>query len=261
MLKFITGEPALAFNKNLVVADLHIGIETEYRRSGIKVPTQIEKVKERIDKLIKQTKAKRLIVLGDIKHQVPGVSFQELREVPEFFEYFSKKIETHIVLGNHDSELPALIENKHWLETDMHNGFGPFIHDTSGFKIEGVYICHGHANPKKEFLNCKYLIVSHTHPLFEIRDKLGYRFVERVWVKGSLDKKKVFRKYKTETKNLPEAILMPAFNPLSGGVPINRKGTDAFSNPVTKLIETKRAEIFLLDGTFLGSLSGLTKNY
>ena len=110
MIKFITGEPALVFNKNLVVADLHIGIETEYRKSGITIPTQLEKIKEKIDGLIKKSKARRLIIIGDVKHQVPGVSFQELREVPEFFNYFSGKIETHIVLGNHDSEIPALVE-------------------------------------------------------------------------------------------------------------------------------------------------------
>src|SRR3989338_1481879 len=108
MIKFITGEPALVFNKNLVVADLHIGIETEYRKSGITIPTQLEKMKEKIDGLIKKSKARRLIIIGDVKHQVPGVSFQELREVPEFFNYFSGKIETHIVLGNHDSEIGAL---------------------------------------------------------------------------------------------------------------------------------------------------------
>jgi len=150
MLKFVTGEPALVFNKNLVIADLHIGIETEYRKSGITVPTQLEKMKGKIDALIEKTKAKRIVFLGDVKHQVPGVSMQELREIPEFFNHFSGKVETHIVLGNHDSEIPALVE-------------GVQIHDTDGFRLEDVYITHGHAWPKKEFLKCRFLVVSHTN--------------------------------------------------------------------------------------------------
>ncbi len=238
MLKFITNEPALLFNKNLVLADLHLGIETQYRKSGIKVLTQIEKLKSKVESLIKQTKPKRLVFLGDIKHQVPGVSFQELMEVPEFFNHFSKKIETHIVLGNHDSEIPALVENIK-------------IHPTEGFKLEDAYIAHGHANPKKEFLTCKYLIISHTHPLIEIKDRLGYRFVERVWVKAKFSAKKV------KHKNPPEIILMPTFNPLAGGVAINSEDVNAFLGPLTKLIDKKQTEVFLLDGTFLGKLQDL----
>lgn len=244
MLKFITGEPALVFGKSLIVADLHIGIEHELYKSGIKVPSQVGKMQNKIDKLIKKTGAKRLIVLGDIKHQVPGVSFQELREVPEFFNHFSEKIETHIVLGNHDSELPALVDNVQ-------------IHGTEGFRLGDIYIAHGHAWPKKEFLKCKCIILSHTHPMIEIRDKLGYRFTERVWVKACLDRKKAKIKYKNIPPKLPEIILVPAFNDFSGGGFVNREGT--FSGPLTKLIDKKKSETFFLDGTSLGSLDKLKR--
>src|SRR3989338_5092111 len=250
-LSFVTGQPALVFNRNLVIADLHIGIEYELYKSGIKVPTQIEKMKNRIDDLIKKTKAKRLVIIGDIKHQVPGASMQELREVPQFFDYFSSKIETHICLGNHDSEIPALVENVQ-------------IHDTDGFKLGDAYIMHGHSWPKKEFLDCKYLIVSHTHPLIEFRDKLGYKFSERAWVKAILDKKLLKEKYKKIKKELPDIILMHAFNDLSGGVPINFENSrrlkpisDTFLGPLTKFIDKSKTELFLLDGTFLGKLENL----
>ena len=77
MLKFITGEPALMVGKALVVADLHIGIEHEFRQAGLKVPSQLEGIVKRIDALIEKNKADRLIILGDVKHKVPGVSWQE----------------------------------------------------------------------------------------------------------------------------------------------------------------------------------------
>ncbi len=267
-IKFLTGEPALLYNKNLVIAELHLGIETEYRRAGIYVPSQTAKMVEKLDSLIKQTKPKRLVFLGDIKHQVPGVSMQELNEIPEFFSHFSSKIETHVCLGNHDSEIPALVENVK-------------IHGTDGFRLEDAYLSHGHSWPKKEFLKCKYLIVSHTHPLFEIKDKIGYRFAERAWIKAKFDEKNLpflFQKkgYSTQrkgfrevrllkTKNLPEIILMPAFNDFAGGVALNTKlenrirNKEAFFGPLTKLVDKKETEVFLLDGTYLGKLEKLKK--
>jgi len=153
-------------------------------------------------------------------------------------------------LGNHDSEIPALAENIK-------------IHDTDGFMLGDVYMAHGHAWPKKEFLSCKYLIVSHTHPLIEIRDKLGYRFVERVWIEANFDDKKLEKRYKQKTKS-PKIILMPAFNWLSGGVAINsskdsRRLREPFLGPITKLIDKKQTEVFLLDGTYLGALERLKK--
>ncbi len=268
-LKFLQNEPALFFGKTLVIADIHLGLEYDLYKSGIRVPSQTEKMKNKIDQLIKKTKAERIVFLGDIKHQVPGVSWQELKEVPDFFSHFSKKIETHIVLGNHDSEIPALVE-------------GIKIHNTHGFRIDNAYIMHGHAWPNKEFLKCKYLITSHTHPLIEIKDKIGHKFVERVWVKADFDPGAIQEKYnstflgknktlskrgqkpKLKTSKLPKIILMPAFNDLSGGAALNtetqrrqRKNEQTFLGPITSLIDKKKTEIYLLDGTYLGQLESL----
>ncbi len=275
-LKFVTGEPTLLYNRTLIVADLHIGIEYDLYKSGITVPTQIDKMKQKIDKLIKKTKAERIVFLGDIKHQVPGVSFQELREVPEFFKHFSSKVETHIVLGNHDPEIAALVDNvkvhdtsalslkKKVLRSQRKTSTNEVVlHDTSGFRLDDIYIAHGHAWPAEEFLQCKYLILSHTHPLIEIKDKLGYGFTQRVWVTAFLNLKKLKEKYPKATK-VPEIILMPAFNELSGGATLNiekgrrkKETIETFLGPLTKFIDKSQTEIFLLDGTCLGKLKDL----
>ncbi len=265
-LKFVPNEPALLCGKVLVLADIHIGIEYELYKSGIKVPTQVAKMRVRIDNIIKKTKAEKIIFIGDIKHQVPGVSFQELREVPEFFSHFSKKMETHIVLGNHDSEIAALVDDVK-------------IHDTPGFRMDDVYIAHGHAWPEEVFLKCKFLVLAHTHPLIEIKDKIGYRFKKSVWVKAELDPEKIKEKYKEYLKtkkgvigirnnipagSLPKVVLMPAFNELVGGATLNtetgrrkRETSETFLGPLTPFIKPEETEIFLLDGTFLGKLKDL----
>ncbi len=53
---------------------------------------------------------------------------------------------------------------------------------------------------------------------------------------------------------------MPAFNNLLGGTPVNIKATtDELLGPLLKnnFIDTKTAEIYLLDGTFLGKLKNI----
>ena len=66
MLKFIQNEPALVFGKTLIIADIHLGLEYELYKSGIKVPSQTEKMKRKIYSLIKKTKAKRGAALAPI---------------------------------------------------------------------------------------------------------------------------------------------------------------------------------------------------
>ena len=47
-IKFITNEPAIMLpGKVLVIADLHIGAEYEFRRAGIKIPSQTKKLLEK----------------------------------------------------------------------------------------------------------------------------------------------------------------------------------------------------------------------
>jgi putative SbcD/Mre11-related phosphoesterase len=248
-LKFITNEPALTIGKALVVADLHIGIEFQFFKSGIKVPSQTEQMKARIDRLLDQTGAEKLVVLGDVKHEVPGVSKQELREIPEFLEHFAKKIEVEVLPGNHDSSI------KDFLPENVK------LRPSDGIKIGDFYLLHGHSWPDKDFLNAKYVISGHEHPQLEFRDKMGYRFWESVWVHSQLNKSRIMAKYKSKTKKIPKMIIMPRFNEFSGGIAINRpfkeKNYEYGLGPLMRSAELGNAKIYMLDGTFLGKLRDL----
>ena len=149
MIRFIKKHPALFISeiKALVIADLHIGISYELYKSGINIPSQVKQMKKTIGKLIKQTKAKRLIILGDVKHDVPGISVQELREIPEFLKTLSKKIKIEICLGNHDTYLKEILPEEIRL------------HGSKGFKIKKFGFNHGHAWPSKELITCDNLII------------------------------------------------------------------------------------------------------
>jgi len=248
-MKFIKNCPALFIPeiKAFVIADLHIGISYELYKSGIKIPSQVKEMKKTIEKLIKQTKAKRLVILGDVKHDVPGISVQEMREIPEFLKSLSRKIKLDVCLGNHDTYLKRI------LPEDIK------LHGTKGFKIKNFGFNHGHAWPSKELMSCDYLIISHTHPTIQFTDKFGYRIIEPVWIKSKIDQEKVKERYKIKTGKL-EVIIMPAFNHLLGGTPVNVKTTsDELLGPLLKndFVDMETAEIYLLDGTFLGKLKDI----
>jgi len=251
-LVFVTGEPALVINQMLVIADIHIGIEYEYRRSGIHIPSQTEKLINKLETLIKKTKAKRLVILGDVKHKVPGISFQEEREVPVFLKHVSEKVPIDIVPGNHDSGL------KDYLSENVK------LHSSKGFRHENVFFSHGHAWPDKGFLETKYLLMGHVHPAAEFTDKLGYKWSEPVWVKAKIKKQELERQYKTKLKTTPEVVVFPAFNEFAGRIAINKplreidlKHKTGPPSPIFRICKLKEARTYLLDGTCLGKLGNL----
>ena len=242
-IKFVTDEAALMVGKALVIADIHLGIEKEYYDSGIKLPSQLEKTRGRIDRLIRQTKAERLVFLGDLKHKVPGTSWQENREIPEFVNYFDRKIETELVLGNHDADIKGLIPN-----IRLHS---------KGLLVDDAYLTHGHLWPDETFLKADYVVIGHTHPLVQIRDSLGYSWRMPVWIRAGLLKKRLVERY-PKAKALPELVIMPGFNEFSGGINMNgdRLAENRFG-PLVKSADLKKGEVYLLDGTFLGELKRL----
>lgn len=244
-MEFLTSEPAVLVNKTLVIADLHIGIEHEFYRDGINVPSQTEKMAKSIEKLLKQTGAERLVIIGDVKHKVPGISWQEEREIPQFLKRLSKIVKVEVVPGNHDGNLKRLAP-------------GVKIHPSPGVALKNIYLNHGHTWPKPSFLKTDYILIGHSHPGFEFKCSLGYRWLEPVWVRAKLDKSRLAKKYRNVRK-APELIVMPAFNPFVGGVAVNRFVEEGLLGPIIKCAELKGSRIYLLDGTFLGELGKLSK--
>jgi putative SbcD/Mre11-related phosphoesterase len=241
-IKFLT-EPALMIGNTLIIADLHIGIEHEIFQSGITIPSQVEKLEKRIDSLIKQTKAKHLIILGDVKHQVPSISWQEYNEIPKFLEHFSK-IKISIIKGNHDGNIERLA------------GKNVDIYEPQGFKIKDILLTHGQAWPNENDLDAEYVVMGHVHLAVEFWTE-KFRTVEPCWLKCKIDNKRLEEKFKIKT-DFKQGIVMPAFNHLIGGMAFNSKDFEPLGPLLTnEVLKWKDAEVYLLDGTFLGSLNKL----
>lgn len=273
MIKLLTPWPALLLEEDervLLVADLHIGFEYELAKMGISIPYQSDRLLEELLTIVHECRPHRLIILGDLKHGIPIASFQEKREIPRFLEALKEEVEVvEVVRGNHDGGLQSLVPEG----VKIHSSRGVLM----GEKLK-VGIFHGHAWPSPKLMGADLLVMGHNHPIVLLRTPLGIRLSRRVWAKGTCDGERLASAYIEregveigedavgrfeEVHSLrirdPQMILMPAFNDLLGGLPINSEAPKTLLGPLlrTGAVDTSGFEVYLLDGTILGEVKFL----
>lgn len=234
----VHGDAALLLKEigALIVADLHIGIEHEMSSMGVTLPSQMEGMVERLSALARAAKARRLVMVGDLKHNLPRSSRQEALEVPRFLECLHRIFdEIDMVKGNHDGGIERL------LPTYVR------MHPSTGVRIGGYGICHGHSWPSPKVMDADILLIAHSHPVVMLRDALGHTWTERCWLRTTFSGGK--RYPGTEGR----AVVIPAYNPYCRGHPCNLEG-GRLIGPLFRnvIIDLDAAEIYLLDSTFLG---------
>ena len=226
----------------LVASDLHLGLEHELRLCGISIPSQTEKILLRLLEFIDQINPDRLVLLGDVKHNIPRTSWQEKREVPRFLSCLASRLEVEVVPGNHDGDLADMAP------------IGVQVRPPSGFVLDGVGYFHGHTWPDEKILSAGLLVAGHLHPAVSLPDPLSRSTTRPVWARSRLLIEETRRRYGLAAES--EIIVIPAFNFLCGGLPLNLPVED-MRGPLLSLVDWEGARIFLLDGTELGSLAGI----
>ncbi|MEA1945309.1 MAG: metallophosphoesterase [Euryarchaeota archaeon] len=250
----IPDEPALLVHNTidtLVIADLHIGIERELYRSGISIPSQTRKVLDRILKLVTNHSPDRIVLVGDVKHNIPYISWQEQRELPMLLAAISRNMPVDIAPGNHDGGI------------DKYTRENATLHASGGFVLDGVGYVHGHAWAHPDVLNAKYMIMAHNHPNIRFIDDLGYQSSESAWIRTTLrrDDPAFTDRYRNLGSADPQVIIMPAFNDLCGGVPFNASDPDLLGPIAVHALEIDCATAYLLDGTNLGRIGDMVQNH
>lgn len=257
----------------MVAADLHIGWEMALSERGIHVPTQTPKILEKLKSLISTYKPDKLLIIGDIKHTVATAEIGEWQDIPELFSELKKQVkEICLIRGNHDGNLEPLLPE------------GIKLLPATGLILGDVGFFHGHKWPSPTILKCGTLVMGHVHPIVAFRDPAGFRITRQVWVKVSCNTRQLteilllkhgvkigkeldetlWKHYKVKPKT-SQLFIMPSFNEFLGGKPLNEKksfrGSEAKTNvgPLlrSEVIDMANAEIYLLDGTFLGVLKQL----
>lgn len=240
----IADSPALIVEDALVIADLHLGIELEYRKKGVYVEKQSVRLAKDVANMAEEYGIRKVIVIGDIKHMI-GCWESGINDVKAFYNVLSSRgISLHLIPGNHDGGLYANLGGKIY--------FLP----PRGVVYKGVAMVHGHAWPSHQVMDADILIMGHLHPAIELRDGMGSIDVVPCWVRARVNAD-ILTKYYEGGNDSMEVIIIPAFNPLIRGVCINTE--DYHLGPLLSsgMIDVKDGDVHLLDGAYLGKVSNL----
>ena len=201
------------FLKNIdavAISDLQLGQELYLaEEKGIFVPQfQLREMKRDLSAILKETKARKLIINGDFKHEFGEASRQEWREVKELTRFVAKKVrEIILIRGNHDNYL---------LTIASHLGLKVF----DPFYVEGnILFTHGHKKVKYP-KGVKTVVIGHEQPA--------------LLLKRGFDRIKVPCLLYGKMKNGKNFICLPAFSPLASGVAINSVSKDELLSPILK---------------------------
>lgn len=241
----VFGERALHLpaHATLVVGDLHVGLESDLRQAGVNLPSQTHRMRERLARLLRETGATRLVVIGDLKHRIPYSTRQEAQELPRFFEDLPARVE--LVRGNHDVDLEGLLDVE--------------MHPADGIRIGEVGLLHGHTWPSDEVMRARLVVTCHNHPAVMLVDELGHRHKEPAWIRATFTPAARERYH-----DLPAdatLLVMPAFNELTGGTAFNAAEGERLLGPLfgNDLVATADARVVTVDGVDLGTVGALRR--
>jgi|SRR3989344_5225587 len=201
-MRFLNG-CLLIDNSILAVADFHIGYEEYITEQGISLRIQFKEIIEKLDEVFdiikkEKIKLKKIVVLGDLKHEFGGISDSEWRETLKLIDYLAEKVEgktkNKIILtkGNHDNIIGPIARKT---EIELRDYYSE----------KGICFLHGNKIWKNCFRN-EILIMGHLHPAIILSDKY------------KKEKYKCFLYGKWKGK---EVYILPSFSPISFGFELN----------------------------------------
>ena len=241
--EFYENGPAILIERSvrtLVIADPHFGVEADLHRHGIHFPSATASRLSRLLSIIDESDPDYLVVLGDLKHMIPYVTYQEKQEVPGVLKQIRERTEFRLAPGNHDTGLEPYLKPEELLPMN-------------GAVIDGCGYMHGHTVPAPDLAGC-LILCGHHHPVVNIYDDVGcalrgtpgYLLAEVDPAPLSLP----------ETADPTRILLVPAFYELAGGMDVRLIPGNKLS-PVARAIRTGTAEVFLKDGTYVDTWEDL----
>lgn len=133
--------------KTLVIADLHLGKATHFRKSGIIIPSGAGTLRDykTLHTLIIKYNPERIIFLGDLFHSIENAAWQYFLDFTQNFPW----LKLLLIQGNHDifpthrySEANLLLFEEQLIEDDF-----IFSHAPLSTVTEGYVNIAGHIHP------------------------------------------------------------------------------------------------------------------
>jgi hypothetical protein len=229
----------------VVAADLHIGVEDEYRKAGAFFQVDYEMMAHDLCSCIPDTHLHRLVIVGDLKHSTLGPTNREQTWVPKVLERLSTCYShVDILIGNHDGSLRSIIEP---LPDNVS------IHGVHGAVIDGVALIHGNAWPNDRLYEAELMVMAHNHPHLWLARKVGRPLYLPCWFKAPFVK---------EGAIIKQVIVMPAYTTKGNGAPVNGPPKELRGPVLTHgYAKIEEAGIRLLDGTDMGTVAQLRHQF
>lgn len=169
--------------RTLFAADLHLGKGAAFRAQGQAVPAgSSARTLALLERLMASLNAAQLVVLGDFWHGAEGLTTPLLRSV----DAFAQRVETVLVLGNHDRRIhpPGLP-----------------LHVVNGTLPMGA-LTAAHEPPPPGSRG--FTLAGHWHPAIALGSRAGDRLRRPCFV------------------HYPHALVLPAFGGLTGALTLRR---------------------------------------
>ncbi|RLE51056.1 MAG: hypothetical protein DRJ33_06590, partial [Candidatus Methanomethylicota archaeon] len=206
----VNAYPALHLERYnaVIVADLHIGFEAALEKEGIHIPVSMyPKMKAQLASLLDETRAEKVIFLGDVKHEFGEPSVQEWVEVKDLLGWLMERgVSVDVVRGNHDNYIIRILKKYDNVT----------LHDPVMF-LGSMMLAHGHKIfeiPKE----IDVVMVAHEHPAISVKDKSGAKYKFKCFLVG---------RYRHA-----DLVVIPSFSPLAVGVSINEAPKEELLSPI-----------------------------
>ena len=237
----VEGKSKREDKKFIVAADLHIGSETYGVKNEINFNPEIlsQNINDRLLRLVKSFNADGLILLGDLKSNISGITRLERDSISMVLSSLSRNTEVYLVPGNHDSFIKYIV-------SDTVNLISP-----SGMVVGDTLFIHGHTMPSILRSSVSRIIMGHVHPVFLKPNNIVSG--QRIWVYLKVSKQAVF----PTSDGLLQIVIMPSF--YIGTPPIHRHNQRSVVSPIVDRIMKDRAIkemlCLTLDGSIVADLS------
>jgi uncharacterized protein len=211
---------AVAYIKSInsiVLSDLHLGYESHMAKSGAFIPkVNLKKILSDLENALDKTKAKSIIVVGDIKNDFSNVEQDEFNELYEIIKFCKEKsVELILIKGNHDNFIDRYKESFK-LKIYAHQA-----------QLGEYFFFHGDKMPDLQDKKLKMLISGHEHPSIGIVNGVGRKERLRCFL---------FGKYKNT-----DLLVLPAISYFASGSDINLQPESSLLSPVLKKIDLGKA--------------------
>ncbi len=167
-----------------ILGDLHLGYESALEEEGMYIPRMnTESIRDAMNKVLSRYEPKRVVLLGDIKHDFKRSKREARAEVMRIMDLLMEASDVIVIKGNHDNFLQNILSDIGLMAVDHI--------DMGGFRME-----HGHADS-----GVRPVIIGHEHPSVRIPGEMGGGMKIHCFVHQKED----------------GVIVLPPFSPFSAG--------------------------------------------